>query len=547
MKTRLHSVLDQLVKRCPRSGRWIALRRDTPLARVFYPFLGCLAIAWYLFRVVPKPSRADYPCQKVAAGVGIGFVTWLVGCLLALQGANLVRRRVGRVAAALCGLTVAAFVYASVGTGGTADAEKPVVQNLNPVEGRNRPMGIGKGIGPGRVVWAQDFEATKWDGKTGAWWEEQNTDLATVEKMFSASLQRLTETQSDPAAWEKLFRYFNRTSGRGDRGYQKGEELVIKLNCNADSKGEPWTDRGYPNPQVVYVMVRQLIEVAGVPGECITLADPSRCLNDILYNRVRINPRGDYQQVSFADNRGGSASRRLKAEPDMNCPIHFELPGNVRTTMYLPKVYTEAAYLINYALLRPHRVFGITVAAKNHFGSVYDPTKKAFAPNVLHAFALWDYPTPYRHGQPNGLVQLLGHKELGGKTLLYFADGLYTSKNQSLPVVRWSTLNNRWCSSLLLSQDPVALDSVAYDLIGTEPNLTAGNPSFNGNVDGYLHEAALADTPPSNTRYDPMGDGTSLKSLGVHEHWNNADQKSYSRNQGKREGIELVRLSYNRS
>jgi hypothetical protein len=59
-------------------------------------------------------------------------------------------------------------------------------------------------------------------------------------------------------------------------------------------------------------------------------------------------------------------------------------------------------------------------------------------------------------------------------------------------------------------------------------------------VDNYLHEAAQANNPPSRSLYDPDGDGTRLASLGVHEHWNNAVEKKYSRNLGKSEGIELV-------
>jgi hypothetical protein len=62
-----------------------------------------------------------------------------------------------------------------------------------------------------------------------------------------------------------------------------------------------------------------------------------------------------------------------------------------------------------------------------------------------------------------------------------------------------------------------------------------------GAVDNYLHEAALADRPPSGIRYDPEGDGTPLESLGVHEHWNNPQEKQYSRNLGTGEGIELIR------
>jgi parallel beta-helix repeat protein len=65
-----------------------------------------------------------------------------------------------------------------------------------------------------------------------------------------------------------------------------------------------------------------------------------------------------------------------------------------------------------------------------------------------------------------------------------------------------------------------------------------------GNPDNYMHEAALADNPPSGTFYDPEGDGTRLASLGVHEHWNNPVDKQYSRNLGTGDGIELVVASF---
>ena len=66
--------------------------------------------------------------------------------------------------------------------------------------------------------------------------------------------------------------------------------------------------------------------------------------------------------------------------------------------------------------------------------------------------------------------------------------------------------------------------------------------SVTGNPDNYLHEAAFADKPPSGTSYDPEGDGTKLTSLGVHEHWNNSQDKQYSRNLGTGNGIELVAI-----
>ncbi len=47
--------------------------------RVFFPLIGLLALVWFLLRVVPKPSRAAYPCQQVAMPLASGFVLWLAG------------------------------------------------------------------------------------------------------------------------------------------------------------------------------------------------------------------------------------------------------------------------------------------------------------------------------------------------------------------------------------------------------------------------------------------------------------------------------------
>jgi hypothetical protein len=88
---------------------------------------------------------------------------------------------------------------------------------------------------------------------------------------------------------------------------------------------------------------------------------------------------------------------------------------------------------------------------------------------------------------------------------------------------------------MLMSQNPVAIDSVGLDLLASEPRAT----QVRGHADNYLHEAAQAASPASGTVYSPDHSGT-LASLGVHEHWNNATARKYSRNLGRKEGIELI-------
>jgi hypothetical protein len=187
--------------------------------------------------------------------------------------------------------------------------------------------------------------------------------------------------------------------------------------------------------------------------------------------------------------------------------------------------------MINLALLRAHSLAGVTLIGKNHFGSIQFPNDGGWSPRVLHSSV--DRTLPM--GSYNALVDLMGHRHLGGKTMLYMLDGLYSAEHQGGSVFQWASFGDHWPSSLLMSQDPVALDSVGLDILRSEPRAT----QVCGNPDNYLHEAALAAKPPSGTVYNPDGRGA-LASLGVHEHWNNAAERRYSRNLGMKQGIELI-------
>ena len=441
------------------------------------------------------------------------------------------------------GFILLAVLAALITFGFAATGNGDFVPNLTPPEGVNSPMGIARGLYPGRVAWMQDFNATSWDGQTGQWWEDRNTDQIEVSKMLSATLQGFTETKSVKAAWDKLFKYNNKLKGLEKKGYTKGEKIVVKLNLNPTGKPtDEYTDRGYPSPQMVYALVSQLIEVCGVSGKDIILSDPSRFIGGPIVDKIRANPSPEFQDVIIEVNNASDVKGYRTAEPDSTELVWFNMPDGSRYKMCFPKSFTEAAYIINYSLIRPHRVFGITSAAKNHFGSVWSFEKKSFNPTILHAFALWDYPTPNKMKDPHCNPVLLGHKITNKKTVLYLSDGLYTAFNQTKPIVKMSSFNNDWFSSLIISQDPVALESVVYDFISNEPNLINGNPSFNGNQDNQFQECALANNPPSGTKYDPENDGTGLESLGVHEHWNNNKDRMYSRNLGIGSGIELLRI-----
>ena len=156
-------------------------------------------------------------------------------------------------------------------------------------------------------------------------------------------------------------------------------------------------------------------------------------------------------------------------------------------------------------------------------------------------------------GSYRNMVDLMGHSQVGGKTLLCLLDCLYSGKHalynydslNQLPR-KWLSppFNNDWPSSIFASQDPVAIDSVGFDFLLREWPDAAG-PAHAG-ADDYLHEAALVPSPPSDTNYDPEHNGGLTQSLGVHEHWNDANDKQYSRNLDpiNGTGIQLVTGPY---
>jgi hypothetical protein len=291
--------------------------------------------------------------------------------------------------------------------------------------------------------------------------------------------------------------------------------------------------------------VRQLIDQAKVPGEKITLCDPSRLVPAPLYDACRD------LKVRFVDRAGGDGRRQ--ARPDPKAAVHCGDAGVPHSGEYhLPTCITEADYVINVALLKGHVLAGVTLCAKNQTGSVWIPGRGSedgrWTPAPLHPYfrAVGDRRRPARKaGTYNALVDLMGHKDLGEKTLLFVLDALYAAPHQSAAPTRWRSepFANDWTSSLLLSQDGVAIDSVGLDFLRNEPTCAQ---NVRGTPDNYLHEAAQADRPPSKTAYDPEDDGTRLRSLGVHEHWKDAASKQYSRNLETGKGIELIAVGAGR-
>lgn len=130
---------------------------------------------------------------------------------------------------------------------------------------------------------------------------------------------------------------------------------------------------------------------------------------------------------------------------------------------------------------------------------------------------------------------------------MYMLDAVICAASEGASITaensKWQQepFNGGYTASILVSQDPVAIDSVGADLLNNEPAVTGRNAAAKDITnENYLHEAGLVSNAPSRTIYTD-GNGHIVTNLGVHEHWNNSSEKLYSRNFGKNEGIELIK------
>jgi uncharacterized protein (DUF362 family) len=339
--------------------------------------------------------------------------------------------------------------------------------------------------------------------------------------MFASSVQSLTSQSTVASSWDALFKSFNQKKGRGNAGYVSGETVAIKINHVNTSSQTKFGTAIDCNAEVLLTVVEQLV-TAGVPQTSIIVYDGGiGTVASYIYNLVN----AAYPSVVF---RAASGWGNVQVEQWVDNGITYS--ANAGSTdadsRRVAKSVWDATYLINLALLKKHEdQTAVTLCGKNHFGSIKNC--RPIHPGINdQTKGMATY---------NPLVDLGGHDKIGGKTVLYIIDGLWGAPSISGSPVKWASapFNNDWPSSIFMSQDGVAIDSVGLDFINMEHTLWA-------NADNYLHEMAQANNPPSGTVYDPEADGTRMASLGVHEHWNNTTSKQYSRNLGTGNGIELV-------
>ena len=300
-----------------------------------------------------------------------------------------------------------------------------------------------------------------------------------------------------------------------------------------DNDNSGRTKMSYTNPVLLKALLSSFVNDVGVASSDITVYDVSHIFPVYM---VDMCTKGELERIHFVGRNNGVADKKK--------PVNWSYSFKDATN-YLPTCVTQAKYIINFANLKGHS-YGITLCGKNHFGSFINGNEMRPPEGAnLHQFLTMD-----KMGVYSPLVDLMANYELGDKTVLYMLDALVYAPSEGDNITgdnskwRQSPFNGYYTSSIFVSQDSVAIDSVGADFLMNEPAVTDENYSLKNNatVENYLHEAALVKKAPSGNIYK-NGNGKRVVNLGVHKHWNNPDSKQYSRNLGGKERIELVKVN----
>jgi len=323
-----------------------------------------------------------------------------------------------------------------------------------------------------KVVHTYSPTITSWNGSASQYWRYVNQEAA--DRMVDLGLQTLTEKSSVAQAWRAIL-----------PNYRSSEKIAIKVsfnNCRDCNDTDGQIDAVVEPLNSVIRGLKQM----GVAESDIWIFDASRVIpnrfkNGCLYNGVEF-----YDQV----NRGcglnaGFSSDSPTAQIALNPPPGFPPTPVIRLT----DVMIAAAYVINIPIMKHHGA-GVSLAFKNHFGSIDHPED-------LH-----DFIGPSATEDYSALVDLYMNPHIREKTVLTIGDGIFAAKMNYDPPTLWTSFNNQVPKSLFFSTDPVAIDCVMCDYLDAEKTIASYS-------DGYLRLASQAGLGVYE-RGDPWGNGYNL-------------------------------------
>jgi hypothetical protein len=242
--------------------------------------------------------------------------------------------------------------------------------------------------------------------------------------------------------------------------------LAIKINCN--NALDPVDGAGNEIdalPEPVVAVIQGFVRAGGRSAHChvydATSSGSQRYVAEWFRDRVRAH----FPDVRFngsIDDPSPTAGWDPRTHVTWS-PAYVSPPPDTR----IAQLALDADYLVNVPIVKRHSQANLTLAYKNLFGSIDSCDR-------LHPWVYEDVP------EASVLADIMGSPHVDGdpavrtlaeKTALVVGDMLYGQpcSNFGVSPQPWQTFRGEWPNGLIVSDDPVAADSVMADLLQAEP------------------------------------------------------------------------------
>lgn len=417
-------------------------------------FLGLVALIWFLIRVIPKPSRAAYPCMQVAFPFATAFVIWLTGILISsfLFVKAKAKWRRSKYIVAFVLLFLAAFVFMLTST---SIKYTPVIARAyiftNSLLGNSLPVMKSLSVKDSYVVEPMAFIGAVKSSQAYA----EDIDSSEIVSMVSLAIER---------------------AGGLEGIVSDGDTVILKPNLVVSIDGTAAAQQLNPevngittNYRVVQAVVNIINEInpSGVIYIMEGSADGSTAANMDSLNYDQIT--GIDSLICLEDACGAWGDTTSIYLQGISLPPDKVLYNGADNRYWLNKLYYEADVVISMPVLKNHLFTGTTGSIKN-VGIGSTPPTIYSPPGIILRWII-DHG---EFGTPRTNLHHWIHDYFMCRPVDFvIMDGLQSIQNgpisnSSTPDISYDQMNMRM---ILAGKDPMAVDAIGALLTGHDPEL----------------------------------------------------------------------------
>ncbi len=318
--------------------------------KLYSLLIGFLALLWFLIRVIPKPHRASYPCQRAAFPIASAFVIWISGTFFSkgimrkayksLKAKYFLQSFVLGVLAIVVFLVSVFFIQIQHST----------VNAIDYISLQNRAKVL------------REHQMSK-----------SNSDI--VEPIATVSIVKSTKENASDITQDDIDTMVRRAvkmAGGFDSLIHEGDSVVLKPNLissrvqnAAVSQTFPQEVNGIATDYRMVQAVVNLVRTKNASGKVFLIEGSGYGVTRTNANAMGYDKITGLDSIIYLDEFLGSWYD--KNSPDI---VKVSLPSgkNIYSSdnvYYLNKIYHNAKVLISLPCLKTHFLTGITGAVKN--------------------------------------------------------------------------------------------------------------------------------------------------------------------------------------